>query len=157
MMGRALLIVGILGTMGLVGTAVLGYVEADERMPLHLMLALLSCLLLLFSHCWIMFYLIGTGKAIKTAVREHSLEADLVEETKRFKNRSYPSMMLAMGLVMATFVLGGGVYTDVVPTWIHHVLFWLTLVSQVRTLAIEASVLTANERLMDGINRRLAA
>lgn len=159
MMGRALLVVGAMATIGLVATAVLGYGLTGLRGPemtRHVLVALASCLLLLFSHCWIMFYLIGTGKAIKEAVNEHKLDPDLIEETKRYKNRSYPPLMLAMALAMATFILGGGAATETLPVWIHHVLFWLTLAAQVRTLWVEKTVLDANEKLMADIDRRLA-
>lgn len=158
MMGRALLIVGAMATLGLIASAVLGYGldgPVGSEMSRHVLVALASSLLLLFSHCWIMFYLIGTGKAIKEAVAEHSLEPDLIEETKRFKNRSYPSLMLAMGLAMATFILGGGAATNSLPAWIHHALFWATLLVQARTLWIEKGVLDANEKLMADIDRRL--
>jgi hypothetical protein len=119
MMGRALLIVGAMSTLGVIAAAVAGYTlhgPTDANMPLHVLIGLASSLLLLFSHCWIMFYLIGTGKAIKDAVRENGLDPAIIEETKRFKNESYPWLMLAMGLVMATFILGGGVATGSVPS-----------------------------------------
>jgi hypothetical protein len=160
MMGRALLIVGAMATLGLVAAAVLGYMlpgPVGPDMSRHVLVSLASCLLLLFSHCWIMFYLIGTGKAIKDAVNEHKLDADLIEETKRYKNRSYPSLMLAMALAMATFILGGGAATGVLPSWVHHLLFWAALAAQARTLWIEKGVLEANERLMADIDRRLAS
>ena len=160
MMGRALLIVGAMSTLGVIAAAVAGYTlhgPTDANMPLHVLIALASSLLLLFSHCWIMFYLIGTGKAIKDAVRENGLESDIIEETKRFKNESYPWLMLAMGLVMATFILGGGVATGVVPRWIHHLLFYLAAASQGYALWVERRVLIQNERLMGDVYRRLAA
>jgi hypothetical protein len=103
-----------------------------------------------------MFYLIGTGKAIKDAVRENGLDLAIIEETKRFKNESYPWLMLAMGLVMATFILGGGVATGSVPRWVHHVLFYLAAASQGYALWVERRVLTQNERLMTDVDRRLA-
>src|SRR3954471_19417104 len=160
MMGRALLIVGAMSTLGLIAAAVAGYllhgpVDA-ANMPRHVLIALASSLLLLFSHCWIMFYLIGTGKAIKDAVKENGLEQDIVEETKRFKNESYPWLMLAMALVMATFIVGGGVATGVVSRWIHHVLFYLAAASQGYALWVERRVLIQNERLMVDVDRRLA-
>lgn len=158
MMGRALLIVGLVATVGLVVTGVAGYAYSFEGggIGTHLTLGLASSLLLLFSHCWIMFYLIGTGKAIKEAVAEHDLEAEIVEATKDYKNRSYPSLMLAMLLTMALFVLGGGVYTGFVPAWIHQVLFYLALVVQLRALSIERRVLRENDALMASLDRRLA-
>lgn len=159
MMGRALLIVGAMATIGLAATAVLGYTLTSmvgPEMSRHVLVALASCLLLLFSHCWIMFYLIGTGKAIKEAVNEHKLDPNLIEETKKYKNRSYPPLMLAMALAMATFILGGGAATGTLPVWVHHVLFWAALAAQVRTLWIEKTVLDANEKLMADIDRKLA-
>ncbi len=160
MMGRALLIVGTMATLGVVASAVLGYLlsaPTDPDMPRHVLVGLASSLLLLFSHCWIMFYLIGTGKAIKDAVREHGLDPAFVEETKRFKNASYPWMMLAMALVMATFILGGGVATGSLPSWVHHVLFYVAVLAQIYALWIERRVLADNERLMAEVDHRLAA
>ncbi len=155
MMARALLVVGWMATLGFVATGLTGYLDLD--LGLHLMVGLAASLLLLFSHSWIMFFLIGTGKAIKDAVVHHGLDASLVEETRRFKNQSYPALMLAMGAAMATFILGGGVATAAIPGWVHHGLFWLALGLQLRALLIEGRVLAANQRLMADIDRRLAA
>jgi 4-hydroxybenzoate polyprenyltransferase len=160
MMGRALLVVGWMATAGLVVTGIVGYLlqgPTDAGLPRHVLLGLASALLLLFAHCWIMFYLIGTGRAIKDAVKEHGLDPALVEATKSYKNRSYPMLMLALGLAMATFILGGGVATGTIPNWIHHALFYATLLAQARALQLEGQVLVENERLMSDINRRLAA
>jgi MFS family permease len=151
-MGRALLIIGFMATLGLIATGVLGYGlhgPADDHLRFHVLVALATSLLLLFAHCWIMFYLIGTGKAIKDAVNENGLDPQWIEDTKRFKNRSYPMLMLAMGLAMATFVLGG-------YRWIHQILFYATLLAQLRALQLEQQVLAENERLMETINRQLA-
>jgi len=158
MMGRALLIVGWIATLGIVATAFLGYsLAAEQSVATHLLTALISCLLLLFSHCWIMFYLIGTGKAIKEAVASAGLSPDLIEKTKEYKNRSYPSLMLAMGLAMVTFILGGGVVTRVIPVWVHHGLFLATIAVQVRTLLIEGKVLVENEKLMSEVDHLMGA
>ena len=155
MMGRSLLVVGAFATLGLIATAVVAYL--GQPIVFHLMLGLGSSLLLLFSHCWIMFYLIGTGKAIKETVAEHSLDQAILERTRSFKMRSNGWMMISMGLCMATFILGGGVYNNSLPNWIHHSLFFLTLLAQFKTLWIEHQVLTENETLMGQINRTIAA
>jgi hypothetical protein len=158
MMGRALLIIGLMATLGLIATGALGYSlhgPLDEHLRYHVLVALAASLLLLFAHCWIMFYLIGTGRAIKDAVNENRLDPNYIEETKRFKNQSYPMLMLAIGLAMATFILGGAVATGSLA-WLHHILFYATLLAQLRALQLEWRVLTENERLMTDINRRLA-
>ena len=64
--------------------------------------------------------------------------------------------MAAMGLAIATFVLGGGYVAGAVPSWLHVVLFYATLGVQVWTLVLEGQVLLQNERLMNEINQRLA-
>jgi len=160
MMGRALLIVGWCGTAAFVATAVMGYgIDSMESMGRHMLVALVACFLVLFSHCWILFFLIGTGKAVKDAVGRASLAGDFVDRTKRFKMESNPPMMLAMVLAMATFIVGGGVQTRVVPGWIHHSLFWITLAVQLWTLFVEHRVISANERLLrevDQLARRAA-
>jgi 4-hydroxybenzoate polyprenyltransferase len=157
-MGRALLIVGWLATVGLAATGVLGYLYGSTVTTFqpHMLVGLVACLLLLFSHCWVMFYLIGTGKAIRDAVKENHLETELTERTKDFKNRTYPWLMLAMGLAIATFVLGGGYVAGALPSWIHVVLFYATLVVQVWALVLEGQVLLQNDNLMNEINQRLA-
>ena len=157
MMGRALLTVGAMATLGLAATGVLGFLVADVGSAgTHVLIALATCVLLLFSHCWIMFYLIGTGKAIKQAVADGGLSLELVEETKALKNRSYPMLMLAIGMAMATFILGGGVDTGAIPSWVHLVMFLATLYVQVRALWIEHLVLLDNDELMGRV-RELAA
>lgn len=158
-MGRALLVIGWLATLGIAVAGLLGYIvgEAFPSMTPHILVGFVASLLLLFSHCWILFYLIGTGKAIREAVEEYGLEQALIEQTKSFKNESYPWLMGAMSLVIATFVMGGGAYTGATAGWVHHLLFYLALATQVWTLAIEGRVLMANERLMAGIDSRVAA
>lgn len=155
-MDRALLTVGWLATLTYLATGAVGYLYGGSAGgDLHVLLALVASLLLLFSHSWIMFYLIGTGKAIKEAVAEHGLPAEWIELTKKFKNDCYPSMMLAMGLVMATFILGGGVERRVLPGWVHHALVYLALAAQIYSLRREHQALAGNRELMDEANRRL--
>ncbi|MGB5162717.1 MAG: hypothetical protein WBP10_08145 [Thermoanaerobaculia bacterium] len=156
MMGRALLMVGWISTGGLVLTGILGHRVGEQgSLGWHLLAALFSTLLLLFSHSWILFYLIGTGKAIKTAAQEYDLGGNLAAQTRAFKNRSNSWLMLAMMAVMATFIVGGGVATRVLPVWVHSSLFWTTLAIQVWTLVIEGKVLGDNERLMRQVDRQV--
>ncbi len=141
--------VGAFATLVFIATGVLGYMVVDSpTVDRHVVLGLVAGFLLLFSHSWIMFYLIGTGKMIKEAVAEHGLPEEWIERTKDYKNRSYPWLMIAMGLAMATFILGGGVETSVLPKWIHWGLFYLAVAAQLRALYLEFLVLTENQKLI---------
>lgn len=153
-----MLMVGAFATLVLIATGVLGYMVIDSKtVDRHVVLGLGAGFLLLFSHSWIMFYLIGTGKMIKEAVAEHDLPQEWIERTKEFKNRSYPWLMIAMGLTMATFILGGGVETQVLPKWIHWCLFYLAAAAQVRALFLEFVVLTENRKLIALADRTVRA
>ena len=156
-MGRALLILGWLATAGLLLTGLLGFqVSRETGVGTHLLVALFSSLLILFSHSWIMFYLIGTGKAVKTAVAEHGLDVGYSAKTIEFKNRSYPWLMAAMGAVMVVFIIGGGVATRVIPPWIHLILFAVAFAIQIRSLVLEGEVILANDRLMREVDQEIA-
>ena len=152
-MGRALLILGWLATLGLLATGLIGFqVNLETGIGLHLLVGLFSSLLILFSHSWIMFYLIGTGKAVKTAVADHDLDGEFIARTIELKNRSYSWLMAAIGVVMAVFVVGGGVATRVVPAWFHAILFVVALLVQTRTMVLEGAVIMANYRLMQEVD-----
>lgn len=157
MMGLALLIVGWMSTLGFIATGIVGFrFIPQETYALHMLLGLSSAFLLLFSHCWIMFYLIGTGKAIKQAVADYDLGGNAVQLTKDFKNISYPWMMLAMALAMATFIIGAGVHTRVIPVWVHRTLYFVTIAAQLYTLKLEHHVLRRNRELMTSVSQRIA-
>lgn len=155
-MGRALLILGWLATAGLLATGLLGFqVDLATGIGLHLLVGLFSSLLILFSHSWIMFYLIGTGKAVKTAVADHDLDPEFIARTIELKNRSYGWLMAAIGVVMAVFIVGGGVATRVVPAWFHALLFGIALLVQTRTMLLEGAVIMDNYRLMQEVDREI--
>ncbi|HVR96451.1 MAG TPA: hypothetical protein VMW27_07555 [Thermoanaerobaculia bacterium] len=168
MMGRALLIVGALATLGLAATGVLGYLvpwppaaeaggAVSDEMSTHILIGLGTCLLLLFSHCWILIYLLGTGRAVRQAVRERGLETALAGRTRRSRMAFYVLVVLAMGLSLAVFIVGASLTTGSVPGWVHGVLFYAALAVQLPTLAIERRVLDANEGLMAEVDRQLEA
>jgi uncharacterized membrane protein required for colicin V production len=160
MMGRSLLIVGALGTAGIVVTAALGYglsSPADAGMPTHVIAALASSLMLMFSHSWILLYLLGTGKVIRGAVREGGLDPSLLAVSRRLRGVCYSCLLAAAVLVMATFLVGGAVAAKGVPPWVHHLLFWIAAALQAIALWIEWRTLAANERLLVDVDRRLVA
>ncbi|HKH46601.1 MAG TPA: hypothetical protein VKM72_18215 [Thermoanaerobaculia bacterium] len=160
MMGRALLIIGALATLGFLASGVLGYLldgPADAAMPRHVLVALAACLAQLFSHCWILIYLFITGWAIRETVQEGGLEARYVEEASRFKTSVTPWIVAAVVLGVATFLLGGATARGAVKAWIHHVLFFFTLAVQGWALWRELLVLRANQTLIHEVDLHAAA
>lgn len=160
MMGRALLIIGALAMLAFVASGVLGYLlegPSDAAMPRHVLVGLAACLAQLFSHCWILVYLILTGRAIRETVAEGALDARYGDETRRFVWSTAPWLLAAVVLGLASFLLGGATATAAIRPWIHHVSFYVLLMAQGLALWQEYRVLRANQRLIDEIDGRLAA
>lgn len=160
MMGRALLIIGALATLGFLASGVLGYLlagPADAAMPRHVLVGLAACLAQLFSHCWILVYLIFTGRAIRETVAENALEARYGAEPGRFLWSTAPWLLAAIALGLATFLVGGATASGTAKRWIHHTMFYATLAVQGWALWREHRVLRASQALIDEIDGRLAA
>lgn len=159
MMGRALLIIGALATLGFLASGVLGYRlegPADAAMLRHVLVGLAACLAQLFSHCWILIYLIFTGRAIRETVQDRGLDPSCAEEPGRFLRSTAPWLLVAVVLGLAAFLVGGATATGAVKPWIHHALFWAALAVQGWTLWRELRVLRATQALIDDIDGRLA-
>jgi hypothetical protein len=160
-MGRGLLILGALGTLGLGASGAIGYGllhDPGESIRVHVLVGLGACLVVLFSHAWILLYLLGTGRLIRQAVKEHGLEESVLDESARLRGRGlFGLVLLALAAVFATFVLGNTAFAGSTPIVLHHGLFWAGLAVQLWALARERRVLAANERLIAGLDRRLAA
>lgn len=159
-LGRALLVIGLLAALGVVASAALGYAappesEIEQLQP-HVLAALAAVLLLLFAHCWILFYLIGTGRALRQVVQEYGLDPALPKEAGRIQGEAVPWLLLAMGLALGTFLLGAGAAANALPPWAHHGLAWAALAAQLYALWTERRVLAAHEALIADVDRRIA-
>ena len=157
-MGRALLVLGLLGTAGLIAAAALGYglsASADVQVRRHVLLGLAATLVLMFSHTWIVLYMLATGKVISRVVREHGYPDELLERARRLRLRVVPWLLAALAAVAATFLTGGAVLSAAVPAIVHQLLFYLTLVLQGGVMLAERRVLDEHERLAVEIGRRM--
>ena len=159
-MGRSLWFLGALGTLGVAITAALGYglhSPGDAGMSRHVIAALASTVLLMLAHFWILLYLLGTGKVVRDAVREGGLDPTPLARSRRLRRICYPAILLAIALVMATFLVGGAVAARSVPPWVHQTLFWAAAAAQAGALWVEWWGLAGNESLLVEVDRRLVA
>jgi hypothetical protein len=158
-LGRALLVIGLLAAVGVVASAVLGYTspsgEVEDLQP-HVLVALAATLLLLFAHCWVLFYLIGTGRILRSVAGEHGLGDGVPAAVTRLQGDVVPWLLLAIGLALGTFLLGAGAAANALPSWVHHGLFYLALGAQLWALWIERRSLDACERLITEVDRQVA-
>lgn len=127
--------------------------------PTHVNWAIPITLFTIFTHAIIMFYFIGTGSRIKEVVKEFSLKPDLYRRTVHFKNRVFPLSMLTMGLVMGTYIIGGGAHTKffLTPGWVHATVAVLAAILNVVLCIREVACISENLTLVDEVDIAILA
>jgi 4-hydroxybenzoate polyprenyltransferase len=149
-MSIALLTLALVGTLALLGSMLGGYAVPASRAAVgpHFLLALVATLLLVMAHSFIMFFLLATGVEMKEIERlggGDSIRRRLIA----IKSRAFPSMTLALLLVIVNFMTGGAAHTRAVPPLVHEGLAWLTFAVCCYALFREYQVLGDNNRLIE--------
>ena len=145
-MAQFLLITTLLTIAGLLATGVAGFLASPAHAAQHIFFSLATVVLGLFSQSMTMFFFIGTGKEIKEAAEQNQ---DVVRKTKDFKSRVFPAAMYAIGILMVTFIMGGGVASGRTPRLLHDALSLGTLILFCRAYWIELRAMDENARLME--------
>ena len=145
-MAQALLISTLLTIAGLIITIVLGFQATPARQADHMIAAIATVVVGLFSQSMTMFFFIGTGKELKDASDQ---DAQVVERTKAFKNRVFPAALWAMAAIMVTFIMGGGVGQGRTPIWLHDALSALSVFLYARAYVIDIRAMNENANLME--------
>ena len=155
-MTAALITATTLSVLGLTATFVLGFTVVSRADLLqHTTLGIFTALIVLLSHSFTMFYLIGKGKAIREAVSEGELSNDFVVQVMRARRPVFSVGTLAMLLTITTAILGGAVDTRTFPSLVHSVLGGLTLLTNFETLRGEIRALLLNTRISSEVDRLL--
>jgi hypothetical protein len=148
-MAQFLLVTTLLTIAGLIATIVMGFLASPAHASQHILFALTTVIVGLFSQSMTMFFFIGTGKEIKDKVKGAVEEAEVVKRTRYFKSRVFPTAMYAMAVIMVTFIMGGGVATGKTPRWLHDILAFASLAMYGRAYWVQLHAMTDNANLMD--------
>ncbi len=149
-MAQALLITTLLTIAGLLVTSFVGFTaDSPPEIARHIMFALGTVVVGLFSQSMTMFFFIGTGKEIKDKAKGASDASVVVQQTKTFKSQVFPTALYAMAVLMVTFILGGGVHMHKVPVWLHNVLTALSILMFARAYWVQLRAMDENARLME--------
>jgi hypothetical protein len=145
-MAQFLLITTLITIAGLIVTSVTGFQAAGPIPTKHILTALVTTVIGLFSQSMTMFFFIGTGKELKDKSNQ---DHDVVARTKSFKSRVFPTAMYAMAAIMVTFIMGGGVGTGKTPRWLHDALTVISIVMFARAYWVQIKAMNENASLME--------
>jgi hypothetical protein len=145
-MAQALLISTLITIAGLIVTIVMGFRATPAHTADHIVVALVTVVIGLFSQSMTMFFFIGTGKELK---EKSDQDAGVVQQTKAFKTRVFPASMWAMTAIMVTFITGGGVGSGKTPVWLHDALTFVSILMFVRAYWIQIRAMNENATLME--------
>jgi hypothetical protein len=143
---QALLISTLITIAGLIATILMGLRATPAHVGDHIIVALVTVVVGLFSQSMTMFFFIGTGKELKDASKQDS---GVVQQTKAFKSRVFPAAMWAMATIMVTFITGGGVGMGKTPLWLHDALSALSIFMYGRAYWIQIRAMNENATLME--------
>jgi hypothetical protein len=152
---------GVLITFNVASFVALVYVfyqgfSAGVSIPMknHIVMALIATGLSVFSHAMTMMYFAALGRMIRQAVEKADLNPEAVRQTKKYRGIVFRMATLAMLLVMAQTILGGGAHTKVFPGWVHEVQGILTLMVSAIAVYLEIRYLILNHLLGHEIARQ---
>jgi len=154
----ALLTVSFVSIVCFIISAVMGFMIADRSgISQHFLFGFFTTFMVALAQSMTMFYFIGTGKQVKELVVNHPAGQEFVQRTKRFKARVFPPATWAILFTMATMILGGGVDTRVVPTFVHTILAAVSLYYNLVAFWREAKYMIEHNMLMEELDRLLQA
>ncbi|HSP17602.1 MAG TPA: hypothetical protein VLV78_22850 [Thermoanaerobaculia bacterium] len=153
-MAQFLLITTLLTIAGLITTIVAGFMASPLHAAQHIMLALTTVVIGLFSQSMTMFFFIGTGKQLKDETKGGQHEADVRNATRALTMRVSPIATYAMAVLMIAFIMGGGVSTGKTPRWLHDILAFASLAMFMRAYWIEIHAMNESAGLMEKYLRR---
>jgi hypothetical protein len=151
-MAVALLLATALALVGFVFTSVQGFaVTAGPLVTRHVGYAIPTVLFSLFSQSMVIFYFIGTGKAVKeeTAGLPESERIAILTALRRFKMQTSPAATFALLAAITVFVLGGAVHTRTLPPWVHLAAALAAIATHLWAFLAEWRTFAENNRLMD--------
>lgn len=144
-----LLLTTLLTIAGLVATTAIGFMASPAHTAQHMLVALATLLIGLFSQSMTMFFFIGSGKEIKEKINGQVEESSVVQQTRSFKSRVFPAAMYAIAILMVTFITGGGVAAAKTPKWMHLILAFVAVGMYLRAYLVQLRAMDENARLME--------
>jgi hypothetical protein len=150
-MAAALLTLTALSILGITASFVLAF-QSGVAAESHIGIALFATMLNLLAHSFMMFYLIGKGKAVREAVAEGGLDGDYARRIAALRAPVFSRATVAMAILMAAAIIGASVDVGVLPSMPHALLAGAALAAQIYAVAAEIAALNGTARIVDEVN-----
>lgn len=154
-MAAALLTLTGLSILGIGASFALAFGAFPGEAASHVLLGVFATLLNLLAHSFMMFYLIGKGKAVREAGVEAGLDETYYRRVARLRAPVFSQATVAMTAIMAAAIIGASVDVGVLPSWPHALLAGGGVLLQLRALLTEITALTGIGRIVDEVNRAI--
>ena len=141
----------MIGLAGLVATIVFGLRGTD--VPRHISFGIFSTMVTLLAHSMMMFYLIGKGKAVKDAMKEHGITGDYYGRIAAARKPVFSIGTIAMAVTMVAAIMGASVDTGVLPPTIHAMIAYGAVAANLAALKTEIAALIVSSRIVDEVNQ----
>ena len=148
-MATFLLVTTLVTIAGLIATSITGFMATPAQVANHIIFALVTVVIGLFSQSMTLFFFIGTGKQLKDKVKDTAHDADVRAATRALTMKVSPAATYAMFVLMITFITGGGVGSGKTPRWLHDALTVASIVMYARAYWIQIQAMTASANLME--------
>src|SRR4029077_6590416 len=111
----------------------------------------------LLAHSMMMFYFIGKGKAVKDALKEHSLTGAYYQRISAARKPVFSIGTLAMAVTMVAAIMGASVDTGVLPPMVHAMVAYGAIACNLAAAKIEIDALTQSSRIVDEVNQQIGS
>jgi predicted PurR-regulated permease PerM len=148
-MAQFLLVTTLLTIAGLIASMIAGFLSTPIHASQHILFALATVVIGLFSQSMTMFFFIGTGKQLKDSVKGTADEEPVRRSIRALKSRVFPIATYATAVLMVTFIMGGGVRMGQTPRWLHDALAFASLVMFLRAYWMQINAMNDNAELME--------
>ncbi len=146
--GRILIVTNLLATLVLIATAIQGShrpVMGHLPINVHVMLALVASLVILFAQVWVALYLISLKRELKGVAESRGDSATAAA-------LNFPPYLGWLGgalfLLLILFLLGPAVLLGRVPVWVHSAAFFAAVAVNLASLVAERRALRASDQAL---------
>jgi hypothetical protein len=123
-----------------------------DSFVIHFVLGLSTAIIILFVHCLIFIYFLGTGRWVKeVTIAYHMPDEPWHKQTRELKRQTFPPALFSMLIGIAAAAAGAGAQLQAWPWYVHMTLGLLTLAINLWAFRIELRNVTLNAGIIDAV------